>query len=108
MLYRIHRMREAARESFRWSAHTAGKAILKPKDYEPDTEIEAPTPYAAWKLLAAQNTPLNPGDVLETKNESGGSQEMVVAKYIGFEPAEWFVPVPKTDSMSVDTASISE
>lgn len=108
MLYRIHRMKAVARESFRWSAHTAGTAVLKAKDYETAGDIEATSHYAAWKILADGNSPLQPGDVLETINEPGLSPELRIAKYIGFEPAEWFVPVPKQDTAESQGESISQ
>lgn len=91
--YRIHRIKDGPRENFRWAAHTGGIAVVKMKDYEPGGEIEAPTPYAAWKALATQASALRPGDLLETVATGGDlKSELKIAKYIGFEPAEWFVP----------------
>lgn len=90
MLFRIHRMKEAAREHFRWSAHTSGSAIAKPKDYEPAGQTEAASVYAAWTTLRTSDRPLETGDMLE--DESGA---LYIAKYIGFEAAQWWVPEPK-------------
>src|SRR5690349_24822145 len=90
MLFRIHRMKEAAREHFRWSAHTSGSAIAKPKDYEPAGETEAASVYAAWTTLPASDRPLQTGDMLEDERGS-----LHIAKYTGFEAAQWWVPEPK-------------
>lgn len=89
--FRIHRIKDAPGESFRWAAHTGGLAIVKPKDYELDGEADAPTPYAAWKLLVENGGAIRPGDLLELLEPAGGSQ-LYIFKYIGFEPAHWYVP----------------
>lgn len=88
--YRIHRMKPSAREAFRWAAHTGGTATVKEKDYEASAEIEAAGVYAAWKALASSEDRLEPGDLLADENG-----KLVILKYIGFEPAAWFVPEPK-------------
>ena len=90
MIFRIHRMKDAPRENFRWAAHTGGVAVVKPKDYDADGEVDGATPYAAWQLLKQSGQPLRAGDVLE--DPSGALQ---IAKYIGFEKAQWWVPEPK-------------
>src|SRR5579885_2353230 len=94
--YRIHRMKEAPRENFRWAAHTGGAAILKPKDYDTAEEIEAGNPYELWKTMAERGHSLHPGDVLERLDLEGNPGEnsgrLQIAKYVGFEPACWFVP----------------
>jgi len=90
MIFRIHRMKDAPRESFRWAAHTGGVAIVKPKDYDAAGEVEAATPYAAWQTLRQTEGPLLAGDVLEDN-----SGTLFIAKYIGFEKAQWWVPEPK-------------
>lgn len=95
--YRIYRMKEAPREQFRWAAHTGGLAVVKMKDYDLGSEIEAATPYAAWKALISQTNPIRPGDLLESVTCQGGAGELRIAKYIGFEPAQWYVPELKTD-----------
>jgi hypothetical protein len=102
--YRIHKLKNAQRENFRWTAHTSGLAIVKPKDYDATGEIEAATPYAAWKALQTEGRPLSPGDLLETAKEDGSPGELLIAKYIGFEPAAWYVPEPKPESVTVLTA----
>jgi hypothetical protein len=90
--YRIHRLKDTPREQFRWAAHTGGLAVVKLKDYEEDGVIEASNPYAAWKSLQANSRPLRPGDLLAVSNNSGQEIELHIAKYIGFEPAQWFAP----------------
>lgn len=99
MRYRIYRMKDVPQENFRWSAHTRGAAVLKPKDYEAAGEIEAISPYAAWKLSAEAGCPLQPGDVLESLDKEGRSVDLRISKYIGFEAAEWFVAVQKSNIM---------
>ena len=93
--FRIYRMKDSPQESFRWAAHTGGLAIVKPKDYETGEEIEARNPYEIWKRLSDAGHALRPGDLLEatdTEGQSGGG--MWIVKYVGFEPAQWFVAVP--------------
>ena len=95
--YRIHRIKHAPLENFRWAAHTGGLAVVKPKDYDFGEEIEAETPYRAWKSLAEIGQALRPGDILESQLDDGGSGPLLITKYIGFEPAQWFVPEPKPE-----------
>ncbi len=95
--YRIHRIKQAPFESFRWAAHTGGLAVIRPKDYDFGEEIEAETPYAAWKFLSADGNAMRPGDVLESQFNEGTPSSLLITKYIGFEPAQWFVPEPKAE-----------
>ena len=85
--YQIHRLREAARNQFRWAAHTSGVTVVKPKDYEKDAVVEAASPYAAWMALRESESRLQVGDLLELE---GG--EVRIFKYVGFEEARWHVP----------------
>ena len=87
--YRIHRIKDLPRENFRWAPHLAGVAIVKPKDYDLDGEVEAASPYVLWKALLAQARPLRAGDLLEADDDS---KQLHIAKYIGFQPAAWYVP----------------
>lgn len=96
-IYRIHRLKDGPRENFRWAAHTGGLALVKTRDYDESGEIEASTPYAAWKALNSQPHPLRPGDLLEALTSEAVAGELRIAKYIGFEPAQWHVPEGKTD-----------
>ncbi len=93
-------MKEAPREDFRWAVHASDSTVVKPKDYGTDGEIEALTVYAAWSSLRGTKRPLQTGDILE---DSDGKLQIV--KYVGFEPAQWWVPEPKTTPvLSPETA----
>jgi hypothetical protein len=96
MRYRVHRIKDAPKEHFRWTPHTGGLAVVKPKDYEPAEEIESVSPYAVWKMLSG-TAPLRPGDVLESLDDNAVGARLEIYKYIGFEPAAWFVPEPKPE-----------
>lgn len=85
--YQIHRLKEAARQQFRWAPHISGVTVVKTKDYEKGAAVEAASPYSAWMALRDSAEALQVGDVLELE---GG--EIRIFKYIGFEEARWFVP----------------
>lgn len=108
--FRVHRMKQTPCENFRWSAHTGGLAIVKAKDYDAGEEIDASSPYAAWKTLAGEGRALRPGDMLEILDEGPACGELQIAKYIGFEPAKWYVPEPKpaTDALTAEAPASSE
>lgn len=89
--YRIYRMKDSARQQFRWAPHTIGITNVKPKDYEAALTVEAPTPYAVWMQLKETPDALQVGDILES-----GSGELRIYKYVGFEEAQWVVPEIKT------------
>ncbi len=98
--YRVHRLKEGPQESFRWAAHTGGLAIVKPKDYELKEEVDADNPYDLWKRMRSETEPLRPGDLLEefllmNVESCSSAGYLCIAKYIGFEPAQWFVPESK-------------
>jgi hypothetical protein len=95
--YRVHRIKDGPLEQFRWAPHVGGLAVVKPKDYDFSREVEATTPYAVWKLLGEEAEPLRPGDLLELAAEDGTAIDLRIAKYIGFEPAQWFIPEPKKE-----------
>jgi hypothetical protein len=96
--YRIHRIRESIKEQFRWAPHTGGTAVVKPKDYcDVESDAEAATPYALWSRMRAQGKGLFPGDLLETVREDGTPADLQVFKYIGFEPAKWWIAEPKPE-----------
>ena len=96
--YRIHRIKDTPKETFRWAAHTGGLAIVKPKDYEAGSEVEAPTAYAAWHLLQTSDECLRPGDLLELVTDESATGSLQIVKYTGFDAAKWFVPEPKQDT----------
>lgn len=89
--YRIYRMKESARQQFRWAPHTIGVTLAKPKDYEQIHEMEASGPYAVWMQLKDTAQALEVGDILEV---DGG--ELRIYKYVGFEEARWLIPEVKT------------
>jgi hypothetical protein len=103
MLFRIHRMKEAARESFRWAPHTGGAATVKPKDYEIAGDFEGANVYGVWSALKQSEAPLRTGDILE--DEAG---ELWVAKYIGFESAKWWVAEAKIPRVAEAISAESE
>ena len=87
--FRIHRMKDQTRESFRWAAHVPAQAVVKPKDYEAAGEVDARHEYEVWSRMKSSERPLQVGDLIE--NEQG---ELRICKYVGFEPAKWFAPEP--------------
>jgi len=89
-LYRIHRLKESARQQFRWAPHTIGVSKVKPKDYEIINTVQAVNVYAAWMSLRDSDDALRVGDILEVE---GG--ELRIYKYVGFEEAEWQLPEAK-------------
>jgi len=85
-------MKDSPRQQFRWAPHVTGCAALKPKDYEQRGEIEALHEYDAWRSLRESGEALAVGDLLETREG-----QLRICKYVGFEPAEWVLPVPPPD-----------
>lgn len=93
-MFRIFRMKDHVRQSFRWAAHTLGLANVKPRDYvEQETPVEALSPYAAWMLCKETDHPLEVGDLLQSE-----SNALYLYKYVGFEEARWVLPEAKPDS----------
>ena len=88
--YRVHRMKDAPRQQFRWAPHVSGAATVKPKDYEPAGEVQAGSEYDAWTQLRASDHPLAIGDLLESENGA-----LHICKYVGFESATWLLPDEK-------------
>jgi hypothetical protein len=93
--YRIHRMRDHVRASFRNAPHTSGVAQVKPRDFLPLPEIleaaesiEAASPYAAWHEMLESDHPLIIGDLLESVTDG----KLFLCKYVGFDAAQWLVP----------------
>jgi hypothetical protein len=89
LVFRIHRMKDAPRQQFRWAPHVSGAANAKPKDYDPADEVQSENEYAAWALLRSSERPLAVGDILETP-----AGNLRICKYVGFEEARWVVPEP--------------
>lgn len=88
--FKIHRMKEHAYQHFRWAPHTTGAAQVKPRDYEPAGQVEAPSVYAAWAELRETSNALRVGDLLEH-----GDGTLRICKYVGFEEASWLIPEVK-------------
>lgn len=88
--FRIHRLRDALYQQFRWAPHTTGTGQVRPKDYAQTGTVEAPSAYAAWTSLKDSGSALRVGDILE--DESG---RLCIYKYVGFEEAQWLVPEAK-------------
>jgi hypothetical protein len=93
-LYRVLRMKDAPRQQFRWAPHVSGPASAKPRDFEPQGQVEALHEYDAWRILREEGAPLEVGDVLET--EDG---KLRICKYVGFEPVQWLIPEVKAHPM---------
>ena len=98
--FRIHRMKDNPRQSFRWAPHTSGITSIKPRDFELAGEIQAENLYDAWMSLRGTAQSLDIGDVLESE---GG--ETRICKYVGFEEARWVWPEVKTGLESMPSAS---
>jgi len=81
--FRIYRMRPHVKQNFRWAPHVTGLATVKPRDYLPDAEIEAPNEYALWAELRNSDHALEIGDLVETGNA------LKICKFVGFESAKW-------------------
>ena len=89
--YRIYYLKESQRPHARHAAPAPGPHKLKLKDYQEGGQIEASSPYAAWKQMQAgeDRRPLEVGDALETDTGS-----LLVCRYVGFEEALWYLPEP--------------
>jgi len=101
--YRVHRLRDYLRASFRSAPHVSGTAALKPRDYVPGGEVEAATPYAAFLEMRSAETPLEVGDVLEAADGS-----LRVCKFVGFEEAHWVVAEPAAMGQVAQPAADSQ
>ena len=101
--YQIHRLKETQRQQFRWAPHTPGVTIVKLKDYEPGSIIEAASPYALWLALRESDNALAVGDLIEVVGQ-GPAGELRILKYIGFEEARWYVPEPVAHTMGEPVA----
>jgi hypothetical protein len=92
--FRIYYLKDPQRQHFRRlppGNAQSGPLLLKLRDYEVGGEIEAASPYAAWKELrkAHSRRSIGVGDALET--DTGG---LLVCRWVGFEEARWHVPEP--------------
>ena len=88
--YRIYYLKDSHRPQFRHAPPSPGPVKLKMRDYQPGGEIEASSPYAAWKQTReeqGERRPIEVGDALET--DTGA---LLVCKFVGFEEAQWWLP----------------
>ncbi len=92
-LYRIFYLNDSEVTSFRHAPPRQQPCQLKQRHYEPQGEIEAPSPYAAWQMLQDEQAEarglrsMGVGDVLETEQS-----EVLLCNFWGFDRAEWHVP----------------
>ena len=108
-VFRIHRMKDAPRQQFRWAPHVSGAANVKPKDYEAAGEIEAESEYAAWAVLRTSGRPLEIGDILEISPSSEAAAGILrICKYVGFEEARWAVPEQAAVAASAQPAPVPQ
>jgi len=90
--YRIHRLKDHLRQSFRFAPHVSGTASVKPRDYEPGDTVEAGSPYAAFFALRESGTPLEVGDLLEAVTTETNTGMLRICKFVGIEDAQWVIP----------------
>jgi hypothetical protein len=88
--YRVFYLKERQITGYRQGTPRPQPYHLKPSDYEEGPAIEAPSPYAVWKLLE-ERTEKYPGarkmvvgDVLQTEGSP-----IVVMNFWGFDEATW-------------------
>jgi hypothetical protein len=108
-LYRVLYLKDqAAVDRFRALPPPEGPANIKPKDYVPACEIEAPHEYAAWRMLQGDGAkerdlrPMGVGDVLEA-----WPGKPRVCRYVGFDDAVWFVFEPR-EKKAAATVGVAE
>jgi len=87
--FRIHRLKDHLRQSFRSAPHLSGTASVKARDYESaeNAVVEASSPYAAFFALRDAPEPIRIGDVLECEDGS-----LRIFKFVGIEEAQWVLP----------------
>ncbi len=94
--YKVFYLKERQIPAYRQGTPRPQPYHLKPSDYEEGPTIEAPSPYAVWKLLEdrteeyAGSRNLVVGDVLQTEGSP-----IVVMNFWGFDEATW--QEPKSD-----------
>jgi len=84
-------MKDAPRQHFRLAPHVSGAVSVKPRDFDQVGQVEGLNEYDAWRAARELGDPLQVGDLLET--EDG---RLRICKFVGFEPAEWALPEPKS------------
>jgi hypothetical protein len=103
--YRIYYLKESQRQHFRNAPPVPGPLKIKLKDYQEGGEIEAASPYAAWKQIQGteDRPPIGVGDVLET--DTGA---LYVCRWAGFEEAQWRLPEEPADRQEPALAASTE
>ena len=97
--YRVYYLKDSQRLHFRntppGSPQGSEPYQLKLKDYQEGGQVDAPSPYSAWKHLkeTEDRRPIEVGDALEL--DTGA---LYVCRWTGFEEARWFVPEPPAAS----------
>ncbi len=97
--YQLFRLIDSRRETYQSAAPKPGQAELRGRHYELAGEVEAGSPYQAWRRLQhAADEPESPailgvGDVLRDPE----SDEWLVCNYWGFDPVLWNDAPPLTE-----------
>lgn len=97
--YQLFRLIDSRRENYKNAAPEPGQAELRGRHYEPAGEVEAGSPYQAWRRLQKAGeepespTGLDVGDVLRDRE----SDEWLVCNYWGFDPVQWNDAPPLTE-----------
>jgi hypothetical protein len=88
--YRILYLRDSEVDRYRGAPPKPKPYALNPRDYEAREQIEAASPYAAWKEMqeqedeASRGRKFGVGDALEIDSSS-----LMVLNFWGFDEAEW-------------------
>ena len=97
--YQLYRLIDSRREKYRDAAPEPGQASLRGRHYERAGEVEALSPYQAWRRLqtaeeeAETLAALAVGDVLRDPE----NDEWLVCNYWGFDPVQWNDEPPLTE-----------
>jgi hypothetical protein len=96
--YQLYRLIDSRREKYQSASPEPGQALLRGRHYEPAGEVEAVSPYQAWRQLqtvteeAETLAALAVGDVLRDPDRD----EWLVCNYWGFDPVQWNDDPPLT------------
>lgn len=97
--YQLYRLIDSRRENYKNAAPEPGQTELRSRHYELAGEVEAGSPYQAWRRLrTVGEEPESPaalavGDVLRNLE----SDEWLVCNYWGFDPVQWNDTPPLTE-----------
>ncbi len=96
--YQLFRLIDSRRETYQSAALEPGQIELRPQHYVPAGEVEAGSPYQAWRWLkragddAQALAELAVGDVLRDCD----NDQWLVCNYWGFDPVQWNDAPPLT------------